>query len=447
LYERLETRTAKAGMGAFISYCSAEGYDPADVGDQHLARFIQVLNEGSLQASWKKSVNTAAREWNRAVKTVAGWPSAELYTPWGKREVITLPMEALPLAYQGSIEEYLHYLENPPFDDDYAPLHALRPESIISKRFALRYMGSVLLRAGTKPNELNAIDDLVAKEALDTILAFFEPDEDGKGRATCLQMAIHLKSIAASQKSPPPGAIQRLQHAVRRHQRKTVGLTKKNRGKIAQLRDPRTVAKLVTLPPRIFAALAKIQNPTVRDANVALTALYIELALMWPARIANLSKIHRQKNVIRTGKGTSARVILHFDAGEVKNNKDLEAELPPGAVHMLDMFIQRYRPLLIQAPSQYLFPHRDGGPRHRGVIWGSLTKLTLKHVGVAIPMRIAYIGSLTLCGIGQPARVQPPCQSAQLRATARHRGGAIASVWHARQDANCARRLPVGALP
>lgn len=393
LYERLKTRTAKAGMGAFISYCSAEGYQPADVGDQHLARFIHVLDEGAFQASWKKSVNTTVREWNKATKAVIGWPSTELHTPWGKRAVITLPMEALPQAYQGSVEEYLHYLENPPFDNDYAPLHGLRPESIISKRFALRYMGSVLLRAGMPPEKLSSVDDLVTQKSLDTILAFFEPKQDGTGRVTYVQMAIHLKSIATSQKSPNTECVQRLQHTIMRHQRKTVGLTKRNRGKLAQLSDPRTVAKLVTLPPQIFAALAKIKKPTARHANVALTALYIELALMWPARIANLSKIHLQTNVIRSGSGRSARAILHFDAREVKNNKDLEAELPPGTMHMLDMFIQRYRPLLIQAPSEYLFPHREGGPRHRGVIWGSLTKLTLKHVGVAInPHLFRHIG-------------------------------------------------------
>jgi integrase len=114
---------------------------------------------------------------------------------------------------------------------------------------------------------------------------------------------------------------------------------------------------------------------------------------MWPARIANLSKIHLQKNVIRTGKGRSERMILHFDADEVKNNKDLEAELPPCAVQMVKLFIQRYRPLLLQARSDYLFPHRDGGPRHRGVIWGSLTKLTRQHVGVAInPHLFRHLG-------------------------------------------------------
>jgi integrase len=393
LYERLKTRTAKAGVGAFLSYLSAEKHDLADVGDQHVDRFAHVLEEGSLQGAWRKSVDTTVREWNKASKTVVGWPSTELHTPWGKREVTTRPMEDLPPPYQGSIEDYLHHLENPPIDDDYAPVRGLRPETIISKRFALRYMGSVLLRAGMPPEKLTSVDDLVTKEALDTILGFFEPDKDGTGRVTCLQMAMHLKSIATSQQSPCPEAIHRLKHTIWRHKRKTRGLTKRNREKVARLSDDRTASLLVTLPPRIFAALGKIAKPTKRDANLALTALYIELGLMWPARIANLSKIHLQNNIIRTGKGRTTRVILHFDAGVVKNNKDLEAELPPSAVHMLDLFIQRYRPLLIQTPSSYLFPHRDGGARHRGTIWGSVTKLTRQHVGVSVnPHLFRHVG-------------------------------------------------------
>jgi integrase len=394
LYGRLESRDAKAGMGTFISFCSAEGYDPADVGEQHLAQFIHLLEEGSLQASWRKPVKSAVREWNKATKTVAGWPATELHTPWGKREVITLPMEALPPAYQGSIEEYLAYLENPPFDNDDAPLHGLRPETIISKRFALRYMGSVLLRAGTLPEQLISVDDLVADGALDTILSFFEPTGDGAGRVTCLQMAMHLHSIAKSQKTPPQGAIKRIRQTILRHQRKKYGMTKRNHEKVTRLKDDRTAAKLLTLPPKIFEALGKIQNPTERDANIALSALYIELSLMWPARIGNLSKIHMKDNISRAGKGRTARMFIHFDAAVVKNNKDLEAEMPPSAARMVDLFINRYRPLLLQAPSDYLFPHREGGPRHRGVIWGSVTKLTLKHVGVAInPHLLRHIGA------------------------------------------------------
>jgi hypothetical protein len=83
LYERLEIRTAKAGMGAFISYCSAQGYEPADVDDQHIERFAHFLEEGSLHAAWRKSVDATVREWNKAAKAVDGWPSRYLHTPWG----------------------------------------------------------------------------------------------------------------------------------------------------------------------------------------------------------------------------------------------------------------------------------------------------------------------------------------------------------------------------
>jgi integrase len=384
LYERLKTRTAKGGMGAFISWCSAEGHAPGDVGDQHVERFAHFLEQGSLHAAWRKRVDSTVREWNKAAKAVDGWPSTELHTPWGRREVVTLPMEALPIAYQGSVEEYLHYLENPPLDDDFAPLRGLRPETIKSKRSALRYMASVLLRAGMPDEQLRSVDDLVTPAAVDCILAHFEPDQNGAGRVTCLQMAMHLKAITTSQRSPSPEVVHRLRQTIRRYKSRTRGLTKRNREKVMRLADDRIAAKLFTLPPKVFDALSKIKIPTVRDANLAAAALYVGLSLVWPARVGNLSKIHLTENIIRSGTGRTARMFIHFDAAMVKNYKDLEAELPPDVAHLVDLFIHRYRHLLVRAPSSFLFPHRDGGPRHRGVIWGAVTKLTERYVGVPV---------------------------------------------------------------
>lgn len=384
LYQRLKTRTAKAGMGAFVSFCSAQGHEPADVDNLHIERFAHFLEEGSLHGAWRKCVGSTVREWNKAAQAVDGWPSTELHTPWGKREVITRPMEALPAAYQKSAEDYLHYLENPPVDDDFAPLRGLRPETINSKRAALRYMASVLLRAGMPAEQLTSIDDLVTSTALDCILAHFEPDERGAGRATCLQMAMHLKAITTSQRSPSPEVVHRLRQTIRRHKSKARGLTKRNREKVMRLTDDRIAARLFTLPPKIFDVLGKIKMPTVRDANLAAAALYVGLSLVWPARVGNLSKIHLTENIIRSGTGRKARMFIHFDAAMVKNHKDLEAELPPDVAHLVDLFIYRYRPKLIQAPSDFLFPHRDGGPRHRGVIWGAVTRLTERYVGAPV---------------------------------------------------------------
>lgn len=384
LYGRLG-KVGRAGMGSFISYCSTEGTAPGDVETGHLGRFATVLEEGSFQASWRKTVNTTVREWNKATGRVEGWPATMLTTPWEKREIVTLPMTELPSAFQQSVSAHLNYLLNPPADDDAAPLEPLRAESIKNKEFSLRYMASVLLRAGTVPADLTGIEFLLSTTALDTIMGYFAPDEAGAGRTTFVLLLGHLLTIAKHQSPKPIEAIQRLQTIYKRHKRKKRhGLTKRNRGMIARLSDDRTVALLVQLPPMLFGKLAKVKKPTVRAANLALAALYIELSLMWPARVGNLSKIHMDKNIVRSGTGRGRRVYLRFDATEVKNEMDLHAELPPSAVHMLDVFLERYRPLLVRHPSDYLFPHRDGGPRHRGVIWQSVTTVTDRYVGVPV---------------------------------------------------------------
>jgi integrase len=161
-------------------------------------------------------------------------------------------------------------------------------------------------------------------------------------------------------------------------------MVRKNRETVAYFKDDQAAARLVMLPPRLFAELEKVKAPTEREANLALAALYTELALMWPLRVGNMSAIHLERNLSRTGKGPSARVFLRFEAEEVKNDVNLEAELPPPAVRLLDLFIAKYRPLLIHEPSLYLFPARNGGPRLRQTLWATITKLTRRYVGVAV---------------------------------------------------------------
>jgi hypothetical protein len=50
LYALLRNRDAQARLGAFISFCSEQGYAPDDIGDPHLARFVEMLRRGLVGA-------------------------------------------------------------------------------------------------------------------------------------------------------------------------------------------------------------------------------------------------------------------------------------------------------------------------------------------------------------------------------------------------------------
>ena len=54
---------------------------------------------------------------------------------------------------------------------------------------------------------------------------------------------------------------------------------------------------------------------------------------------------------------------LVIPAGEVKNKNPLEFELPPDVIRLLELYVQKFRPLLVTDSSSYLFPARQGGAK------------------------------------------------------------------------------------
>jgi hypothetical protein len=47
----------------------------------------------------------------------------------------------------------------------------------------------------------------------------------------------------------------------------------------------------------------------------------------------------------------------------VKNKILLEFELPPDVVRILELYLQKFRPLLVTDGASYLFPARQGGAK------------------------------------------------------------------------------------
>ncbi len=142
-----------------------------------------------------------------------------------------------------------------------------------------------------------------------------------------------------------------------------VGLTPKNRARLRQFDDPIAVQKLLQLPEALMKKVrAHEGEPTKAEALLAQTALIIEILLMIPIRRHNMAALHMVKHIVRQKDG---KVFLMIDGAEVKNGVDVDAELCPHVVKMLDIYIKKYRPLLTSVESPWLFPGRGGRSKCR----------------------------------------------------------------------------------
>ena len=65
------------------------------------------------------------------------------------------------------------------------------------------------------------------------------------------------------------------------------------------------------------------------------------------------------KNLIARGK----RVYLVVPEGDTKNNEPVDFELPAETVDIVAWYIRDYRPHLVRAPTDALFPGEGSGPK------------------------------------------------------------------------------------
>jgi integrase len=126
----------------------------------------------------------------------------------------------------------------------------------------------------------------------------------------------------------------------------------------------------------------RLGAPNVALARLWQTAVLIEIELAVPLRLANLAGLRIGTHLLRLPGGG---LVLVLDEAEVKNGLPFEVPLPASTAAMISRYIERYRPLLGAAGSDWLFPGRTPGRRksHDGVR-DQITRTLAERCGVAM---------------------------------------------------------------
>jgi len=143
------------------------------------------------------------------------------------------------------------------------------------------------------------------------------------------------------------------------------GMTEKNRRRLAVFRDPQHVRDLLLLPYRLLKRAEAGTLPPIDAARLVRTAVAIELEIMSPIRLQNLSEINVETDLIRSRSGKGATVHLFIPGKRTKNGEDIELELPAPSVALIDLYLAKYRNQLIDpefrgTSPRFLFPRADG---------------------------------------------------------------------------------------
>jgi integrase len=359
LLSLLNDRYDRSKLSRLARYCDERGIGPGELDSDVFSEFGRVLVHGSLVSRPEQVHREAALTWNKCAGAIPGWPALVLPVP-RYRKNLSLTVGGLPASFGVDLEAYLRMraLGDLLADESVRPAS---PTTVRNERAHLLQVATLLVKDGVPVGSLTKLSCLVvpamAKRAVN--VSFIRHGKEANGQTDGLARTLIL---VAQRWAPVPETDLRALKSLAKKVRPRREMTEKNKHRLRMLADPANAARLLRLPRDLMAAA--IAGPVCQaSAILAQNALAIAILLVAPMRVKNLAALNLETHITRTRAGMDGEVFLVIPAREVKNEKDLDFPLPPAVVALLDSYLKHFRPVLMQAPSPWLFPNTRGGPK------------------------------------------------------------------------------------
>ena len=351
------TRNRATGLLAMARYLSVRNVRPDDATLANLAGYHEAILGDQLRAKPEETWDTIVWTWNACRREIPGWPDIEIPRE-SRREVYVLPWSDFLPSLKADVDAFLLRLSGADLSED-GPARPARPATLKTREKQLRLAASALVRKGIDPESIRSLTDIVTLERFKLVLQFLLDRHDGQTSPQVAQIAGFLKGVARHWAKADDLTLLPMQNVVSRLSTGRRGLTAKNRERLRPFDDPQAVALFLGLPQHIRSEIDKDSRSPKRKAITAQVAAAIAILHTVPLRIGNLAKIDILKNLIARGK----RVYLVISEGDTKNGEPVDFELPMEVVEILGWYIREYRPHLVHAPTQALFPGAGSGPK------------------------------------------------------------------------------------
>ena len=385
-------------------FATEQNVAPQDVNDAFFETFLKRLERSTLP-SFRNVDREARKAWNRLCETAPGWPGRPVTVPNYVDHWVLRP-EGFPQSLWDEVDAYLKMRTakaNIEVDDllseeelfgegDEGPIEgqAIRESTAALIRYRVRQFASALVHAGVmKAEDIVSLKTLVVPQVVNAGLKFFIQRAGEKKNSQIRGVASDLMMIARLWVRSPASDIAKLKLMVEKTRPKHEGLPESARRSLAPFRDIANVRAFLALPETIVKDAEREKKVDRVIANRVAAALWMKIAQRAPLRINNLMKTNLDANILRSHKGKDAAVALYYPPEQVKNSKALEVPLPRATAQMLDLYLSKYRPKLVDQPSPWLFPALDGGPKRASVKRASvmsadIQKLMRERIGFRI---------------------------------------------------------------
>jgi integrase len=366
-------------LNRLASFCSVMGISPQNVDAETLLAFYEALVAEEVIKDPRKVLKFTTSHWNMCRNRVPGWPDIRLSSPFPSSRYM-LELSEFPVSFQADIAKWRRRLLEPDALSDDGPDIVLRPITVNCQEKLLRRFATALIeRRFNKVEEITSLSTLLEVETLKEGLRFFLKRANNKPTDYIRKYAWLLLSVARHHAKLPIDQVEAIKKVLGRLGHREIGMTKRNRERLAQFDEEKNFLKLLKFPEEERKRGLKIKNP-YRRAKAFERALSAAILIYASVRMQNLRTIQIGKNI----RYHRDACILSFDKTETKNKRPLELELPEGVAHLLQEFIQHHRPILPGSDGPYLFPGKSGGPRSHNTMRHDFETAVFKHTGLRV---------------------------------------------------------------
>ncbi len=291
-----------------------------------------------------------------------------------------MPLEAFPAGFQRDVAAFEARMTNPDPLDPLAPVRAFRPATLEGYRYTFRRAASALVRGGFVDLEaVISVRILFEGKNFSEALRPFLPEGEAQDSGHVHKMATQLIAVARHHLRLDEVRLKEFEEIARRLKPKAGGMGKRNRVRLAQFDDEEVIRRLLRFPEEERARALRQLNPLRRARGIE-RALAISLLIFTGIRVKNLRHLRLDGNIRRAGQ----RVFINFSETETKTHSELELELPPETISLLDEYLAQGRRLLPGANSAWLFPGPTGHARSYSAMRDAVSRPLRRHAGIEI---------------------------------------------------------------
>jgi len=290
-------------------------------------------------------------------------------------------MDAFPLSLQDDVRAWLKRLAGTDLCDG-ADFFPLRPNSIRTHTGRIKNLLSATVQAGVDPASLYSLADIVRPENVAKALSFIQARHNGPWSQHTAGLAALICSIARHYVGVGPDQLKQLAGIRKKVSPQRYGMTERNRALLRQLDDPQTMYNLLCLPMKLWHEVRRGGPPSAKLARLLRGAVALEVLIMAPIRMFNLTSLQTGTNLVG---GCRGALTLALAAKQVKNSQPLETNLPVPTARLVNLYLEQYQPLLTQTLCTWLFPNPAGdGPMSAQNLRLQIEALARDRVGVTL---------------------------------------------------------------